>query len=284
VIDGVLEAIGLSPDQCRLRPVSGGDINDAFCLEAGGGRTFLKVNSAPPPGLFEREAEGLQALRVEGGVAVPEVLSFGPSHLQLTWIEPGAPARQTARRLGEGLARLHEQTSPLGFGWPQDNWLGTLPQRNGWVRQDEGGVAFFVRRRLWAQAEVPGCLLPVEVLRLLELFCGSIERFLPEQGEAPALLHGDLWGGNWLSDQQGTPWLFDPAVAYGCREAELAFTHLFGGFPRGFYEAYESIRPLSPGHRERQQWWNLHPLLVHANLFGGHWIEQAHGVLRRAVG
>ena len=99
-----------------------------------------------------------------------------------------------------------------------------------------------------------------------------------------ALLHGDLWGGNWTADTEGLPWISDPAVHFGCREAELAFTHLFGGFPPDFYEAYEACSPLLAGFDERVDLWNLYPLLTHANMFGGGYADRAERILQRYVG
>lgn len=109
-----------------------------------------------------------------------------------------------------------------------------------------------------------------------------LDGVLPD--EAPALLHGDLWGGNWMADEGGGAWLFDPAVHHGCREQDLAMTRLFGGFPREFYDSYEAAWPLAPGWEERVDLWNLHPLLVHARLFGGGYGVRAEGILRRYAG
>jgi len=40
----------------------------------------------------------------------------------------------------------------------------------------------------------------------------------------PAPLHGDLWSGNAAFDQDGTPVIFNPAVYYGDRKADVAMT------------------------------------------------------------
>ncbi len=73
-----------------------------------------------------------------------------------------------------------------------------------------------------------------------------IEEILEGSEEKPALLHGDLWSGNFLCDSQSQPCLIDPAVYYGHREAELAMTRLFGGFDASFYSSYQKTYPLQP--------------------------------------
>jgi protein-ribulosamine 3-kinase len=255
----------------RVTPVSGGDIHRAFRVELPGGPAFLKVNARPTPGMFAAEAEGLDALRGTS-LGVPAVLGVGEGWLALSWIERG---RGGGAALGEGLAALHRRTAPA-FGFGRDNWIGALPQANGWI---EDLPTFFATRRLLPQAAGPG--VPAAVRRGVERLCERLPELLPD--EPPALLHGDLWGGNWMADVDGAPWIFDPAVHFGGREAELAFTRLFGGFPPEFHAAYHATWPLSPGFEERVDLWNLYPLLVHANLFGGGYAGSAGRIVGRFV-
>jgi fructosamine-3-kinase len=97
-------------------------------------------------------------------------------------------------------------------------------------------------------------------------------------------LHGDLWGGNWLVTQDNEPALIDPAVYYGHREAELAFTELFGGFSALFYHAYNESWPLDGEYSERRDLYNLYHLLNHLNLFGEMYGAGVDSVLRNYVG
>ncbi len=266
MIEQALEALGLTG--ARWTGVAGGDIHSAARIDGPEGPLFIKYNLRPTPGMFAQEAEGLQALREAAvGLRVPAVVGVGEGWLALEWIERG---RGGGEALGRGLAGIHRQTAKA-FGWMADNWIGSLPQPNGWI---DDLPTFFAERRLRAQAEGQPRLRG-----LIERLCDKLPALLPD--EPPALLHGDLWGGNWMADQDGVPCIYDPAVHFGCREAELAFTRLFGGFPPEFYAAYEEAWPLDPGFDERVDLWNLYPLLVHANLFGGGYAGSVEGICRR---
>ena len=269
----------------RWRPVSGGDVNEAFSVELPDGRrAFVKRNRRAPDGMFAAEARGLELPAGAAGdeLSVPAVLGQGDRWLALEWVELGHGGRRAAERLGRGLAALHSH-SWTRFGLDYDNWIGTLPQRNGGGPFEASGAAFFAHHRLLEQVRQGSGRLPRSLRRRVERFAERCEDLLPVSEEPSALLHGDLWGGNWsaVGDQ---PWIYDPAVFYGCREAELAFTRLFGGFPAAFYDAYTSSWPLLPGFDERVDLWNVYPLLVHANLFGGGYAGRAEGILRRVVG
>jgi len=232
--------------------------------------------------MYPAEAEGLEALRAAANddVLIPVVMSVDDAHITMERIGTragGAFGGDPAARLGRGLAHIHRSTH-AAFGWGADNWIGLLPQRNAWVH---GSAAeFFATRRLMPQVEMAagrGCL-PAGTAARVERVCARLGELLPD--EPPALLHGDLWGGNWQADDRGRAWLFDPAVAYGSREQDLAFTSLFGGFPPSFLAAYQEAWPLAPGFARRVDLWNLYPLLVHANLFGGGYGRQVDRVAR----
>ena len=255
------------------RPVGGGDVCDSFRMSAPDGDLFIKTHAKPPPGLFDIEAEGLEALRkaAEGAVVVPEVVGVGPRFLALAWIERG---RGGDAALGRGLAQVHRMTAPT-FGWHRDGWIATLPQPNA---PTASLADFLVERRLRPLARLLGGRLEALVDRLIP----RLEAILPD--EHPALIHGDLWGGNWMADRAGRPVLIDPSVHFGCREADLAFSRMFGGFAPAFEDAYAESFPLAPGFDDRADLWNLHPTLVHARLFGGGYGAAAEQILRRFAG
>ncbi len=272
MIGPALAALG-APDAPH-RPVSGGDIHRAWRVDLPTGPAFVKSNDRPTSGMFAAEAAGLEALR-GGSLKVPKVLGQGEGWLALEWIEAGPATPSTGAALGEGLAEQHRRSAEA-FGWATDNWIGSLPQPNRWTEDLPG---FFGAQRLSAQAAGSG--VPTSLRHALDRLIARLPDLLPP--EPPALLHGDLWGGNWTADAEGAPWIFDPAVHFGCREAELAFTRLFGGFPASFHAAYQAAWPLQPGFAERVDLWNLYPLLVHANLFGGGYASSAGRVVRRYV-
>jgi fructosamine-3-kinase len=173
---------------------------------------------------------------------------------------------------GRRLAALHHATRDT-FGWERDNTIGLSAQSNPWT----GDWAEFFRDqrfgyqlRLARENGLQGGALE-RLQRLLE----AIPALLKGHSPKPSLLHGDLWTGNWSVDGAGRPVVFDPAVYYGDREADLAMTELFGGFDRDFYQAYNAAWTLAPGYDIRKQLYNLYHVLNHFNLFGGGYAARA---------
>jgi fructosamine-3-kinase len=284
---------GLGAPIERLLPVSGGCINQAAAFAARGRRWFLKWNPSPLPELFALEAHGLGLLRQAGALHVPAPLQWEQAQGQTpAWLlmEHIGPPRQALDRdafgatFGAALAALHRNTEPQGrYGLDRDNYIGSLPQHNGWM---EHWPTFFAQRRLEPQLRLAADnkkLRPAQ-LKALGRVLDNLERLLPARPEA-SLLHGDLWSGNYMIGPQGQPVLVDPAVYYGDREVELAFTELFGGFSPSFYRAYEAAWPQAdpegwPLRRALYQAW---PLLVHVNLFGGGYPKQLMSSLEPAL-
>ena len=260
------------------RPVGGGCISNGVRLITASGATFfLKTNPSAPADMFAREAEGLRALRVEDGPVVPATYLWGVDFLLLEDLSPAPLQADYWLAFGRRLAALHNHTAAR-FGFPQDNYIGSTPQPNPWT---EDGYAFFAEHRLLFQARLAHQrgLLSAEDLRRVEHLAARLPELIPEQ--PASLIHGDLWSGNAISDARGAPALIDPAAHYGWAEAELAMTALFGGFPSTFYRAYEEIRPLEPGYRDRFPVYNLYHLLNHLNLFGRGYLGQVQSILRR---
>ena len=244
----------------EVRSVPGGSINDAFALQYDGGQFFVKWNRSAAPGFFSAEADGLRALAPY--LRVPEVLYVGDDHLVLEYLplEPGGNG--WARRAGEQLAQMHLDSRSTHFGWIDDNFMGSLPQRN---RQTTDGAEFYRHDRwqnLWRQCR---SLFPADFIREWDGLVSRFADMLPD--EQSVLIHGDLWSGNIGYTSEG-PVFFDPAVHWGYREADLAMTRLFGRFPPEFYEGYQSVFPLESGWEQRVPLFQLYPLLVHVCLFG----------------
>lgn len=262
-------------------PVHGGDINQAAGIELKSGkRHFLKWNVSAPEGMFETEAKGLELLAAAGSeLRIPKTLYFAPHLLLLEWVpsHTGGHHARASREFGEALARLHS-VSDDSFGLHFNNYIGQLPQSN---KRHKNWADFFVLERIEPQLKlaVDESKLPAAIARQAEIMYNKLGGIFPE--EPPALLHGDLWSGNYMFTAQGQPCIYDPAVYFGHREMELAMTRLFGGFSPGFYKAYESVMPPEPGFNERIELYQLYPVLMHANLFDGHYCEQATKIIRR---
>lgn len=247
---------------------AGGCIHECYRVRIGGITRFLKLNEAQLADAFAAEADGLEALR-SAGVAAPAPLAHGAAgdraYLLLEFLELGGRADFAA--LGRMLANAHRKACPR-FGWRRDNYIGATPQPNGWC---DDWKEFWLERRLRPQialAKRNGFGFDMPPLSLLE-----------GHDPKPALLHGDLWSGNAGFTSAG-PVLFDPAVYYGDREADLAMTELFGGFPAAFYAAYNEAYPLDSGYERRKHFYNLYHLLNHLNLFGGGYLAQVKSTLR----
>lgn len=281
------EITALTGSSCASAPgpgVAGGSINRCYRWQAAAGVMFVKVGARTAQAAFAAEADGLRELGEAHVLRVPRVLATGvagaAAFLALEWIERGTAGEACERRLGEQLAALHSVTAPR-FGWWRDNTIGRTPQSNAWSGD---WVEFFAERRLRPQLVLAvrngfAALLAERLERLL----AALPALLAGHAPRAALLHGDLWGGNWLASAAGEPVLFDPAVYYGDRETDLAMTRLFGGFGAAFYRAYETAAPLPAGAAVRGELYNLYHVLNHANLFGGGFAHQARELIDRLL-
>ena len=265
-------------------PAGGGCINAAFRV-AGGGRTyFVKTNAPHAADMFAAEAAGLAEIARSRTVRVPQPLCHGSSAdaswLVLEFIEFGSADRASGRALGQALAALHRVTAPR-FGWPRDNVIGATPQIN---EQCGDWIEFWRERRLGFQLALAAKNgAPKSLLAKGERLARGFTVLLKDCAIKPALLHGDLWGGNAGFDGAGAPVIFDPAVYYGHREADLAMTELFGSFNADFYAAYREAFPLDTGYDVRKQLYNLYHVLNHYNLFGGAYARQAETLVDRLL-
>jgi protein-ribulosamine 3-kinase len=265
-------------------PVGGGDINTAARIETDRAAYFVKWNLRPQPRMFEVEARGLRLLASAQALRVPQVIAVidQPLALVLEWIEPGSGKTTAADELGRRLAQQHRSLGPA-YGLDHDNYIGANPQTNTLT---DTWLDFFRQQRLGAQTELArsrGHLTP-DRSRRLDRLMDQLDRWIDPSITSPSLLHGDLWGGNYLADTTGRPVLIDPAVYYGDREAEIAFTELFGGFGPRFYAAYNEAWPLDRGYAERRDLYNLYHLLNHLNLFGEGYGGSVDAILRSYAG
>jgi protein-ribulosamine 3-kinase len=269
-------------------PESGGSINRAWKIGLADGRDlFLKTNSGDLLGMFRTEARGLNLLREacdgEGVIHVPEAIATDltpdgqQSWLLMEYIGSSRTAGDFFVRFGRALAALHRHSAPV-YGLDHHNYIGRLFQSN---TPHATWASFYANERLLPQMRdaIDAGLLQAGISGNFERLCARLGEIFPD--EPPALLHGDLWGGNYLCDSRGNPVIIDPAVYYGHREMEIAFTRLFGGYDREFYTSYNEALPLAPGHGGRVDVCNLYPLLVHTNLFGSSYAGQVTAIVKR---
>jgi len=280
VARAISEAAEVHFEPTAIEPVGGGCIHTALRLRgetSGGARSyFVKMNEAGRAAMFAAEADGLAALRTAGAVRVPGVVALGEDSdrawLVLEWLELASLTPPSGARLGTALAALHA-IAQAKFGWARDNYIGATPQVNGW---SDDWLAFWRERRLVAQLRLAAHnRLPSRMIDRGERLAADCEAFFRHHQPAKSLLHGDLWSGNAAALADGTPVVFDPAVYVGDREADVAMTELFGGFPADFHAAYRAALPLGDGYRVRRDLYNLYHVLNHANLFAGGYVGQA---------
>ncbi len=275
----------------QAEPVGGGCIAQATRIGAGGHAYFVKWSAGTAGQTFETEAAGLRVLRdtclreAAPRLLIPEVLAAQnaddrPGFLLMEWIEPGTRDAGFWQRLGEGLAAMHRHPAAGGrYGFERDNFIGHLPQRNGW---HTSWPAFFRSQRIepqmalartsgrWNAAWDP----------LADRLLDRLPALLPASPPA-SVLHGDLWSGNALASSSGRAALVDPAAYFGHYETDLALTELFGGFDRRFYQAYRATCPLEPGYEERREVYSLYHLINHLNHFGAGYAARVERTLQR---
>ncbi|MEX0275746.1 MAG: fructosamine kinase family protein [Flavobacteriaceae bacterium] len=251
-------------------PISGGDTSSAHRLDTSHGAFFLKSSNNPDArAMFLSEVNGLKAIQATHTISVPTVVGVGhttgTSFLAMEFVDSKPPTKKDFERLGHQLAQLHLYPTDGVFGWEADNFIGSLPQSN---KKNTSWPQFFVNGRLWPQLQL-ACsqtlLSPSELppkASLLETAHKTMAK------ATPSLLHGDLWGGNFLIGANGSPYLIDPSVYYGHAVVDLAMSRLFGGFGDSFYKGYHAVVPHEDNGEYLIKTYQLYYLLVHLNLFG----------------
>jgi len=283
ITTAISDAGGGRIDPSTSRAVGGGCINRAYRLGSGQRDYFVKLNRPGRLAMFEAEAAGLEAMADTDTIRVPRPLctgiAGGQSYIVMEYIALGGASADGARAAGCRLAAMH-RASRADFGWDRDNTIGSTHQPN---QPEQDWVTFWRRHRLGFQLDLAirngyGRRLWDQGERLLAALPTLIDH-----DPVPSLLHGDLWGGNLGFNKAGHPVIFDPAVYYGDREADIAMTELFGGFGKDFYAAYNAAWALGPGYQMRKDLYNLYHILNHLNLFGTGYLGQAEGIMQRLL-
>ena len=273
-------------DDCDLKitgyeRVHGGDINNAYCLSSTSGKYFLKVNDeAKFPHMFSNEANGLDLLRNNSSLIVPTVIKTGicykEQYILLEWLEKGPVQKNTWRNFGADLAMMHKKHQAY-FGLDGENYIGSLFQDN---TKHSQWSTFYTECRILPLAKklFDMAAFSAKDIDNANAFCKKLDDLFPK--ESPALLHGDLWAGNFLITSIGRAAIYDPAVYFGHREMDIGMTKLFGGFDQHFYDVYNDTYPLAKGWEKRLPVTQIYPLFVHAVLFGGHYIGAVKEILK----
>ncbi|MEB2781890.1 fructosamine kinase family protein [Algoriphagus sp. C2-6-M1] len=279
----LFESLGARAELKSASLVAAGNHNQGVRIECSEGIFFLKMNLDHERDILLKESEGLDLLRNATLLKVPETYGCGRigdyNFLLSEFVSAGRYKLDYWENLGLGIAHLH-LTHHNEFGLGNDNYIASLHQKN---LQTGNWVDFYIEQRLEPMLGKAyfDRLIPLEFLRRFQEIYPKLEANIPK--EKPSLVHGDLWSGNVISTADGQPCLIDPAVYFGHREMDLAFSRLFGGFDSKFYDSYESILPLEPDFENRIGLYNLYPLLVHLNLFGTAYLPGIERTINRFV-
>jgi len=279
------ESKGLNPSIINSSPLGGGCINDVVIFTFDGGdQVVVKSNIGKPKSFFEIEFNGLKELAKVNAIRVPEaydLLEIDSKHfvLLMEYINSASNASDYDELFGSQLAELHKNSSSEQFGFFEDNLLGSTPQLNSWK---DNWKDFWITNRVEPQikwASDKGFFNSSD-LKLADKFIKSMESIIPEKCK-PCLIHGDLWSGNIMTDNDGKPVIIDPAVYYAHHEAEFGMITLFGQQSSRFYQAYESIMPFESGHNERIEVYKWYHVINHLNLFGTSYYSQCISIMKR---
>jgi protein-ribulosamine 3-kinase len=283
IYNKLLQLYGLKAGSIEFESVGGGCINETYKISFNERQLFCKVNSATKfPHLFEKEGHGLNLIARQHVIKVPKVIACfeagGKQALLLEWINEGERTDNFWKRFGEQLAALHQVTNEH-FGLDEDNYMGSVVQPN---KPTARWTDFFAGQRLQPLVEqcISKGLLSNRHQSLFEDLYKKLLSVFPDD-QQPALVHGDLWSGNFMCDEKSEPVLIDTASYFGHPSVDLGMSTLFGGFRNGFYEAYHYHSPFPSNHKEQWEVCNLYPLLIHLILFGSSYLSQIETILHR---
>jgi len=262
--------------------LSGGCISDSYKITTNDNSNFfLKINPSASNDMFFKEANGLIELEKASAIRIPKVLASDKDYIILEFIASGNKKKNFFEDFGKNFAKMHKHTSD-NFGFYEDNYIGSNPQKNiPTEKEKKDWISFYFNNRILFQLHLADNLgnSTDELRKGISKLENKIESIIKTL-EKPSLLHGDLWGGNYMVDENGSAVLIDPAVYYGNREADIGMTKLFGGFSSEFYTAYNEEFPLEDGYKYRENIYKLYHVLNHLNLFGGGYYLQALSLIK----
>ncbi len=269
-----------------------GDINSTALLTLSDGhRVLLKINSIANRDFFDAEEAGLSAIAATDTIATPHLYAKGTdkgkncAFLMMELIETGRPGANTWVNMGRQYADMHLADASAyvkggRFGFVRDNYIGATKQIN---TPKDNWIDFFRECRLEFQFKMAESAFDKEMIRSMLSLLDRLPDLLTEP-QKPALLHGDMWGGNHLIDKDGNAVLIDPATYVGHPEADIAMTEMFNPMPAAFYSGYYEKIPREYGYEDRRDIYNLYHILNHYNLFGGGYLSAAARIISRYAG
>jgi len=255
-----------------VKVAHGGCISDSYTVTTLNDKLFLKQSGLNQADMFEAEANGLKELSQCKSLRVPQVFGTFQNdrncYILMESLNLSSHNSSSFTKLGKSLAEMH-RISAEKHGLDQNNYIGSTPQINN---KCESWVDFYNHCRLMPQAYMTG---NDEIEKKCEALAEICESFFTDYTPSPSLLHGDLWSGNTARCDLDTPMIYDPAVYYGDRETDLAFTEFFGGFTNDFYDAYQESWEVHPGYQIRRYLYQLYHSLNHLNLFGNSYLNRS---------
>lgn len=276
------EEQGLSGEIKHTQSIGGGSINAAFKISTDDGHWFLKFNAAQAhPKMFKSEFQGLKLLADSNTIRIPKPFYFHEgdqySCILMEWIDQQTRLTDFWTQFAQQLAQMH-QKSEAYFGLDFDNYMGSLPQKNN---KHADFISFFIQERLEPQikqARDDGYISRKHIQQCERLYM-ELSSIIPS--EKSALVHGDLWSGNFMNDELGNPVIMDPATYFGHREVDIAMTTMFGGFSAEFYHQYQNFFPMEADWENRMDYYKLYPILIHINLFGYSYVGSFERIVSR---
>ena len=270
----------ISDEIITIVNIGGGTIADSQIIQTkGGAKYFMKFYNENSE-IVKCETNGLHEIEKSNSIRVPKIIGYDKNFLILEFIEEGKRGIDFFENFAHKLAEMHRNNAEI-HGFYEDNFIGSNIQKN--IPQFYNWIDFFWENRLLFQFKLAekNNFVSYEFQKLFNKLEKNVHKILEGTEEKPALIHGDLWSGNFLCDSSGEPVLIDPAIYFGHREAELAMTKMFGGFTPEFYEAYNYAYPLVHDWEYRIDLYKLYHVLNHLNLFGHGYFSQVISILKK---
>ena len=267
-MEKILELLPVS-NVTDVSPVIGGDVNESYKIDAGERSYFVKVHKNTNASFFECEKAGLKLFE-ENGIFAPRALASGEAdgsaYLFMTYHKEERAGSQ--EDLARVIADIHKIKSPDGkFGFPYP-FIGTACNFDNEFKDSWKEVFLYERMDKLKSMLVKFDLWEEKDLERYEEVRKIIEEELDKHKSEPVLLHGDLWAGNFMFDEDERPLVFDPAPLYGDREFDIGVSTVFGGFRKAFYEEYKYLMPLAEGYQKRLNFYRLYILMKYFLRFG----------------